>query len=341
MVERTITIHGCAERPVNRDTVLVTRRLPASIEEAIGDRFDARFNVSDRPLTAQQLADGMRTMDALLCTVTDRITAAHFGAPGRKVRVLANFGVGVNHIDLDAARAAGVIVTNTPDVLTEDTADLAIALLLMTLRRLGEGERHVRTGAWSGWRPTHMLGTSPRGKTLGIVGYGRIGRAVANRAASALGMQVRWWAPRDPVIADAATAGPADATKVDSLEALLRTSDVVSLHCPATPETHHLMNAERLALLRPDAFLINTARGDVIDEHALVEVLRERTIAGAGLDVFEFEPTVLPDLREFENVVLLPHLGSATMESRTAMGERALANLTAVLDGREPPDRVV
>jgi lactate dehydrogenase-like 2-hydroxyacid dehydrogenase len=233
------------------------------------------------------------------------------------------------------------MVTNTPDVLTDDTADLAIALMLMTSRRLGEGERHVRSGAWSGWRPTHMLGRSVHGKLLGIVGYGRIGRAVARRAAYGLGMRVQWWAPRDPVIDDAASAGPPDAVRAESLEALIRSSDFVSLHCPATPETRHLMNAERLAMMPRHGILINTARGNVVDEHALVDVLREQKIAGAGLDVYEYEPTVLPDLRDFPTTVLLPHLGSATVETRTAMGACAVRNLEAALAGEEPPNRVV
>ncbi len=323
---------------MSRPTVVVTRRLPSGIEQQLAERYDVLLNRQDTPLSPTALGDAMRTADAVLCTVTDRITAAHFA--GRRARVLANFGVGVNHIDLDAARAAGVIVTNTPDVLTDDTADLALALVLMTLRRLGEGERHLRSGAWSGWRPTHLLGHSPRGRTLGIIGYGRIGRAMARRATSALGMRVQWWAPREPVIDDPASAGPADAVRAVSLDTLLATSDVVSLHCPSTPETVHLMNAERLRLMPPHAVLINTARGNIVDEHALVEALREEVIAGAGLDVYEFEPTVLPDLRDFENVVLLPHLGSATVETRTAMGERALRNLAAALAGDDPPDRV-
>ncbi len=326
---------------MSRPVVVVTRRLPEAIEQELAARFDVRFNKNDTPLSPAALADAMRTADGVLCTVTDRFTAQHFTVAGRRARVLANFGVGVNHIDLDAARAAGVMVTNTPDVLTDDTADVAIGLMLMAMRRLGEGERHVRTGAWSGWRPTHMLGRSLTGKRLGIVGYGRIGRAVARRAASAFGMQVQWWAPREPTIDDPATVGPSNAQRAESLESLLGSSDVVSLHCPATPETRHLMNEQTLTLMLPEAVLINTARGNVVDEHALVHVLRERIIGGAGLDVYEFEPTVLPDLREFETVTLLPHLGSATVETRDAMGRRALLNLERALSGEVPPDLVV
>jgi glyoxylate reductase len=291
-------------------------------------------------MASDQLTDAVRKADIVLCTVTDRIRAEQLSGNTR-AKLIANFGVGVNHIDLDAARAAGIVVTNTPDVLTDDTADLALALILMTMRRLGEGERHLRSGAWSGWRPTHMMGRSPHGKTLGIVGYGRIGRAVARRAASALGMKVLWYAPRDPKIEDASTAGPDGAERAGSLEDLLRRSDVVSLHCPATPETKGLMNADTLALMKRDGFLVNTARGDVVDEYALAEALRDGTIAGAGLDVYQFEPSVVADLKDMQNVVLLPHMGSGTIETRTAMGERALANIDAFVNGSEPPDRVV
>ena len=322
-----------------KPTIVVTRKLPPGVEAAIAARYDARFNRGDAAMSGEQLAEALRTADAMLCTVTDRIRAEQF-AGNVRARIIANFGVGVNHIDLAAAKAAGVVVTNTPDVLTDDTADLALALILMSMRRLGEGERHLRSGAWSGWRPTHMMGRTAHGKTLGIIGYGRIGRAVARRAAAALGMRILWYAPRDPRIDDAATAGPPDATRASSLEALLAASDVVSLHCPATPDTKHLINAGTLGLMKRDAYLINTARGDVVDEYALAEALREGVIAGAGLDVYEFEPSVLADLREMQNVVLLPHLGSATVETRTAMGERALANIDAFMHDGEPPDRV-
>ena len=320
-------------------SLVVTRRLPQAVEDAIGSRFDVRYNRTDVALTSAQLTDVLQQADFVLCTVTDRIRAEQFSGHTH-TRLLANFGVGVNHIDRDVARRAGVVITNTPDVVTDDTADLALALLLMTMRRLGEGERHVRNGAWSGWRPTHMLGRSATGKTLGIVGYGRIGRAVARRAALALGMHVIWYAPREPKIDDPATNGPANAERVDTLEALLARADVVSLHCPSTPETHHLMNRARLALMPAHAFLINTARGDIVDEYALVHALRDGTIAGAGLDVYENEPTVVGELRDMERVVLLPHLGSATIETRTAMGLRALANIDAFVRGERPPDLV-
>lgn len=320
-------------------TVVVTRKLPRAVEDAIAAKYEVRFNRTDVAMSGGQLKDALRHADVMLCTVTDKIRAEQFSS-GMRTRLLANFGVGVNHIDREVARRAGVQISNTPDVLTDDTADLALALILMTMRRLGEGERHLRTGAWSGWRPTHMMGRSASGKTLGIVGYGRIGRAVARRASLALGMRVIWYAPRDPRIADAATDGPADAERVDTLETLLTRADVVSLHCPSTPETRHLINRERLALMSPQAFLINTARGDVVDEYALAQALRDGTLAGAGLDVYEFEPTVIADLRDLERVVLLPHVGSATMETRTAMGMRALANIDAFARGEPLPDLV-
>jgi lactate dehydrogenase-like 2-hydroxyacid dehydrogenase len=314
--------------------------LPDAIQDALAESFDVRLNSADTPLSATALAQALKQADAVLCTVTDRFTAAHFAQSGIRARALVNFGVGVNHIDLDAARAAGVMVTNTPGVLTDDTADVALALILMTMRRLGEGERLLRTGAWSGWRPTFMLGHSPKGKTLGVIGYGRIGRALARRAQAALGMRVQWWAPRDPQLDGPEDAGPADAQRVDSLDTLLATSDVVSLHCPSTAETRHLMDATRLRQMPPHAVLINTARGDIVDEHALVHALREGVIAGAGLDVYEFEPTVLPELRDLSQVVLLPHMGTSTVETRVAMGECALRNLRAVLAGDTPPNRV-
>lgn len=321
--------------------VVVTRKLPASVEAEIVARFDAHLNANDVAMTAAQIAEAMSYADGLLCTVGDKVTEEHFNVDRRSVKIVANFGVGVNHINSAAAKKAGVVVTNTPDVLTDDTADIALALIIMTMRRLGEGERHVRSGAWSGWRPTHMMGQSARGKTIGIIGYGRIGRAVANRAALALGMKVLWYAPRDPAAYDADTAGPAGAERVHSLEELLRASDVVSLHCPSTPETRHLINTERLMMMKSTAVLVNTARGDVVDEYALAQALRDQVIAGAGLDVYEFEPAVIPDLREIERVVLLPHLGSNGVETRLAMGRMALSNLTTFFGGAEPPNRVV
>ncbi len=325
----------------DRPVVAITRKLTPEVEAAVAERYDVRLNRTDIALSTEGLTQLMRQVDIVLCTVTDKIRAEHVSGSGVRVRLLANFGVGVNHIDRVAMAQAGIAVTNTPDVLTEDTADVALALILMSMRRLGEGERHVRSGAWSGWRPTHMIGRSPRGKTLGIIGYGRIGRAVARRAADALGMHIIYYAPRTPKIDDPSTAGPAGAVRVDSVEELLARADVVSLHCPATADTRHLINAERLAMMPASSYLINTARGDIVDEYALAATLRERRIAGAGLDVYEFEPSVVAELKELENVVLLPHQGSGTMETRTAMGMRALANIDAFVAGQVPPDLVV
>ncbi len=321
-----------------RPTIVVTRRLPAEVEEELSRDFDARLNRDDRPLGQAGLQDALRTADALLCTVTDRLTAEVLSAEPLRARMLANFGVGFNHIDVDAAKARGLSVSNTPDVLTEATADIAMTLLLMVSRRAGEGERHVRCGAWTGWRPTHMLGTQVSGKTLGLVGMGRIARAVARRAHQGFGLRVIFNDPYPPSPEIAASLG---AEPRSSLEQILEESDFVSLHCPATPETRHLMNRERLARMRRSAFLINTARGDVVDEAALVEALSDGTIAGAGLDVYEHEPRIAPELLGMENVVLLPHLGSATQETRIAMGQRAVENLRLFFDGAPLRDRVV
>ncbi|WP_291263578.1 D-glycerate dehydrogenase [Gemmatimonas sp.] len=320
--------------------VVVTRKMPAAVEAEIASRYDALFNRTDVALTAEQMAQVLQQADVVVTTVTDKWHPGIFDTTSIRTKLLANVGVGVNHIALEAARRAGIAVSNTPDVVTDDTADVAIALMLMTMRRLGEGERHLRSGAWGGLRPTFMLGRTLRGKTLGIVGYGRIGRAVARIAHDAFGMHILWQAPRDPRVDDPATAGPAGAQRVDTLEELLQRSDVVSLHCPATPETRHLINAETLAHMPEHAYLVNTARGDVVDEAALAFALKERRIAGAGLDVYEFEPSVTAELRDLENVVLLPHLGSATIETRTNMGMRALRNVDAFVAGSGLPDRV-
>ena len=281
--------------------------------------------------------DALRTADALLPTVTDRITAEVLSAEPLKAKIIANFGVGFNNIDIAAAKQRGLVVTNTPDVLTDDTADLAMTLLLTVARRAGEGERHVRGGQWTGWRPTHMLGARVTGKVLGLVGFGRIAKAVAHRAHHGFGMRVLYHDPYPPKPEVAAALG---AEGRDTVEAVLAEADFVSLHCPATPETRHLINADRLKAMQRHAFLINTARGDVVDEAALVAALNSGTIAGAGLDVFEREPTVSPGLLHLENVVLLPHLGSATMETRVAMGMRAIENLTLFFAGKPPRDRV-
>lgn len=317
--------------------VVVTRRLPLSVEERLTGLVDARLNPDDRALTADELVEALRTADGLLATVTDRLTAEILSATPRRAGIVANFGAGVDHIDLDAAREAGIVVTNTPGVLTDATADLAIALLLAVARRMGEGERHLRSGAWTGWRPTHMMGSSVTGTTLGIVGMGRIGRAVALRATRGFGMRVLYHQPR-PV--DEAGLAGLDVHRAHDLDELLAESDAVTLHCPATPETWHLIDAERLARMRPGAFLINTSRGEVVDEAALADALDSGTIAGAGLDVYEHEPHVTPALLRLENVVLLPHIASSTVDVRVAMGDRAVDNLMAFLHGHPPHDRV-
>jgi len=320
-----------------RPRVVVTRRLPAVIEAQLDREFEAELNATDQPLPAEALRAALGAADALLCTVTDRLTAELLATEPLRARILANYGVGFNHIDIAAARARGLVVTNTPDVLTEDTADDALLLMLMVARRAGEGERELRAGRWTGWRPTHLLGTKVSGKTLGLVGMGRIARALAQRAGRGLGMRILF---HDPVAPPAGLVKSLGAAPREHLDDLLTEADFVSLHCPATPETRHLMNARRLALMKPTAFLINTARGDVVDEQALVQALTTGRIAGAGLDVYEREPAVSPELLQLENVAVLPHLGSATRETREAMGLRVLENLRAFFAGAQPRDRV-
>jgi lactate dehydrogenase-like 2-hydroxyacid dehydrogenase len=321
-----------------RPSLVVTRRLPAAVEQRLAQEFDARLNPDDHALTAAELQAALTSADALLPTVSDRLSAQVLQVEPLRAKILANYGVGFNHIDVAAAKARGLVVTNTPDVLTDDTADDAVMLMLMVARRAGEGERHVRAGAWTGWRPTQLLGTKVGGKTLGLIGMGRIGRAVARRAHHGFGMRVIFHDPYPPPPEVVAELG---ALARRTVEEVLAEADFVSLHSPATPETHHLIDAARLALMQPSAFLINTARGDIVDEAALVAALKAGRIAGAGLDVFEHEPRVSPELLTMENVVLLPHLGSATHETRVAMGMRALENLEAFFAGRPPRDRVV
>lgn len=312
--------------------VIVTRRLPESVEAKLAGRFDAELNPSDEPFGRERLEDAMGRCDVLASTVPDRIDSGLIANSGERLRLIANFGVGTDNIDLEAARGRGIAVTNTPDVLTEDTADLVMALILMAPRRLGEGERLLRSGRWLGWGPTDQLGRSVTGKSLGIVGMGRIGLAVARRA-RACGMAIHYH-NRRPVPG-------ADARYWQDLDSMLAAMDVVSLNAPYGPQTHHLIDRGRLALMRPDAWLINAARGGLVDQEALIETLARGGIAGAGLDVYLEEPKVDPRLLELPNLVLLPHLGSATLESRTAMGEKVLANILAFAEGRELPDRVV
>lgn len=318
--------------------VVITRTIPAACEAEASQRFDAVINRDDVPLTAAQLQDALRNADGLLPTVTDKVTAEVLSADPLRAKIIANFGVGFNNIDVNAAKARGLTVTNTPDVLTDDTADIGMTLLLMVARRGAEGDRHVRNKAWTGWRPTHMLGAKVSGKTLGLIGFGRIARAVSRRAHHGFGMKVIFHDPFPPTPEEAKALG---AEPRDSIEQVLGEADFVSLHCPATPETRHLINSQRLRQMQKHAFLINTARGDVVDEAALVMELKAGTIAGAGLDVFEKEPQVTPELLTMDNVTLLPHLGSATLETRVAMGMRAIENLTLFFAGQPVRDRVV
>lgn len=308
------------------------------MEDELAARYGAVLNPDDHQFTTDELSAAMRDHDIVLCTLTDDLSRRPIeAARGGRVRLLANFGVGFNHIDLAAAAAQGIAVTNTPGVLTEDTADLTMLLILAVARRGGEGERELRAGRWTGWRPTHLLGTRVNGKVLGIVGFGRIGQAVASRARHGFGMRVLYHSRH---AASEEVERETGAIQSDSLDALLRESDFVSLHVPATPETRHLINADRLKCMQPHAFLVNTSRGDVVDEEALIAALDKGRIAGAALDVFDGEPVVNPRLSGRENVVLLPHLGSATMESRVAMGRRAIDNIDAFVAKRELPDRI-
>ena len=299
--------------------------------------FGAELNPDDAPFERERLAEAMARCDVLAPAVTDRLDAALIRGAGERLRLIANFGVGTDNIDLAAARERGIAVTNTPDVLTEDTADLVLALILMAPRRLGEGERILRSGRWRGWGPTDQLGRSLTGKALGIVGMGRIGQAVARRA-RALGMAIHYH-NRKPV-PDEVERG-LGARFWPELDAMLAAVDVVSLNSPYGPDTHHLIDRRRLSLMRRDAYLINAARGGIVDQEALIEALETGLIAGAGLDVYPNEPEVDPRLAALSNAVLLPHLGSATLESRTAMGEKVLANIRAWAAGEPLPDRVV
>ncbi|HYP81034.1 MAG TPA: D-glycerate dehydrogenase [Steroidobacteraceae bacterium] len=321
-----------------RPRILLTRRWTAEVEQHLARQFDVTLNEADVPLDAAALRRATTEYDALCPTVTDRIDRAVLDVPGRRLQLIGNFGVGFNHIDVEAARELGVRVSNTPDVLTEATADLAVLLMLMVARRAGEGERELRASRWTGWRPTHMMGQDLEGKRLGLIGFGRIAQATARKARAAFGMRIAYNSRRR---AAAAVEAQYHAEFIDSVDELVATCDVISLHCPGGAETHHLINAERLRRMPRTAMLINTARGTVVDETALAEALAQRRIAGAGLDVYEAEPKVHPDLLALDNVVLLPHLGSGTQETRTAMGMRVAENLEAFFGGRPLRDPVV
>lgn len=316
-------------------TIIVTRRWPASVEQELQRCYPAvRLNSGDQPLGAQGLRAALLEAEIVLPTVSDSLSADLFDDQVR-TRFLGNFGVGFSNIDISSATRLGIVVTNTPAVLTDTTADTVMMLLLMVARRAGEGERELRAGKWAGWRPTHMMGADVAGKTLGIVGMGRIGQAVARRAHFGFGMPVVFFDPH-PVTSH----GIPDARQLDSVEEVLEISDFVSLHMPGGGDNAHLIDATRLSIMKPTAFLVNSARGDVIDQQALIEALERRTIAGAGLDVYAEEPDIPAGLTALDNVVLLPHLGSATLETRSAMGMLVLQNLQAFLAGDEPPCRV-
>ncbi len=311
--------------------LLVTRRLPASNMALAAEQFETTFRNGTTGLSPEEAAAALRSFDAILPTLGDLFVAGAFAGAPLRCRVLANFGVGVNHIDVQAAKAAGIVVTNTPGAVTDATADIALALILMTARRLGEGERLLRRGEWTGWEPTQMLGSHVTGMTVGIVGMGRIGQAVARRCHFGFGMSVHYF-NRSPKSLDL------PARRVADLRTLMEESDVVVLAVPGGAETLNLIGANEISAMRRSAILVNVARGDVVDEEALVEALRLGRIAGAGLDVYAQEPAVPERLRELENVVLLPHLGTATLSVREAMGRMALDNLLAVADGRPPPN---
>lgn len=322
---------------VEKKRILVTRKWPGRVEALLAERYDATFNADDQPMTEAALTAAMRDYDAICSTITDRFHAGILSLPGRRVGLLANYGAGVDHIDMAAARAAGIMVTNTPGVLTDATADITLTLMLMAARRAGEGERELRAGQWSGWRPTHLLGRGLSGKVLGLVGFGRIARAVAERAKFGFGMEIVYFSRRPGPQKEVERVG---ARYVGSLSDMVQQCDFVSLHVPGGEETRNIIDARILAHMKTQAILINTARGDVVDEAALIDALKNGRIAGAGLDVFVGEPAVSQRLRDAPNTVLLPHMGSATWETREAMGLRALANLDDWAQGRVPQDRI-
>jgi glyoxylate reductase len=321
----------------NRLKVVLTRRLPDAVETRMRELFDAELNLKDQPFDRAALVAAVKRADVLVPTITDEIDAELIAEAGDQLKMIANFGAGVDHIDVDAAVGRGLIVTNTPGVLTEDTADLAMSLILAVSRRLVEGANIVQAGEFQGWTPTWMCGRKLWGKRLGIIGMGRIGQALARRA-RAFGMQVHY---HNRKAVSERIEEELGATYWDDLDQMLSRMDLISLNCPATKDTHHLLDARRLALLQPHAILINTARGELIDEPALAEAVGRRGIAGVGLDVFENEPAIHPGLLGHPNVVLLPHLGSATLEARQDMGDRVIANIMTFQNGHRPPDRVI
>ncbi|MGB0261585.1 MAG: 2-hydroxyacid dehydrogenase [Henriciella sp.] len=320
-----------------RPKVIVTRRLPDAVELRLKELFDAELNATDQQMSEDELAAAVERADILVSTVTDQINGRVLARAGEQLQMIAQFGAGTDNIDVQTATQRGITVTNTPGVLTDDTADVTMALILSVPRRLNEGSRLMADGKFDGWAPTWMMGRRLGGKRLGIIGMGRIGQAVARRA-RAFGLQIHYH-NRKPVARH--IEEELEATYWDSLDQMVAHMDIISINCPHTPATFHLMNARRLGLMKPDAFIVNTARGEVIDEAALARILSENKIAGAGLDVFEREPAVNSDLIGLENVVLLPHMGSATLEGRIEMGEKVIINIKTFTDGHRPPDRVI
>jgi glyoxylate reductase len=322
---------------IRKPKVVVTRRLPDPVETRMRELFDTELNLTDAPMGPDALAAAVQRAEVLASTITDRIDAAVIAKAGEQLKLIANFGAGVDHIDVAAAHARGIIVTNTPGVLTDDTADMTMLLIMATLRRVVEGAAAIAAGEFKGWSPTWMLGRRIGGKRLGIIGMGRIGQALARRA-RAFGISIHYHnrKPVSPRIAE-----ELEATYWESLDQMLARMDIVSVNCPHTPATYHLLSARRLKLIRPHAILVNTARGEIIDESALAGMLEAGELAGAGLDVFEHEPAVNPKLLKMPNVVLMPHMSSATIEGRVEMGEKVIVNIRTWMDGHKPPDRVI
>ncbi|MDG1217238.1 MAG: D-glycerate dehydrogenase [Amylibacter sp.] len=322
---------------MTKPKILVSRRWPEAVETAMVEKYDVTFNIKDKPLSTNEFKDALSIYDAILPTVTDKISSEVFKVKNPRTKIFGNYGVGFSHIDIPAAKAAGITVSNTPDVLSDCTADITLTLMLMAARRAGEGEREVRSGNWEGWRPRHLIGTRITGKTLGIIGFGRIGREVAKRAHFGFGMKI--------VVQNRSKIGNdilirTNAHQVDNLDELLETSDFISLHCPGGDDNHHLISTKQFKKMKNSAILINTARGEVVDDNALILALKSKEISAVGLDVFNNEPNINPELMKFENAILLPHLGSATQETREAMGFRVLDNIADFFEGKVPRDKV-
>ena len=323
--------------PKERLNVVVTRRLPEAVETRLKELFNVTLRDDDTPMTRQELVDAVRSADVLIPCITDKIDAGLIGQAGERLKLIANFGAGIDHVDVNTARQRGILVSNTPDVVTDDTADMTMALMMAVTRKIPQGLSVMQSGTWQGWSPTANLGGRLGGRRLGILGMGRIGQAVARRAA-AFGMQIHYHNRKRLRPETEDTLG---ATYWDSLDQMVARMDIVSINCPHTPSTFHLMNARRLKLMKPSAVIVNTSRGEVIDENALTRMLRAGELSGAGLDVYEHGTEINPRLRKLENVVLLPHMGSATIEGRLEMGEKVIINIKTFEDGHRPPDLVI